>query len=100
MKLKFLDQAEEEFVDSFRYYQEIALGLGEKYKSEVLVGLAWIQKNPEVLPLRKGFYRRLNLKIFPYGICYYVSENVIWIIAIQHFARKPYNWLSRRGKLK
>jgi hypothetical protein len=99
VNLKFLDVAEDEFVDSYCYYEEIHPGLGERFKGEILAAISWIQENPEVLHLRKGFYRRFNLKVFPYGICYCIHQKTLWVLAIQHHSRKPNQWLSRRERI-
>jgi toxin ParE1/3/4 len=89
------DQAEAEFLQSVSHYETQEPGLGERFKREVKEVVEWICRNPEVPRLRKGIYRRINLKVFPHFIAYVLRGEIIWIVAIAHGHRRPEFWLKR-----
>ncbi len=68
MKKKILQQAFEELNDAIAYYEEQQAGLGLRLKDEVDRHVRWIIGNPDIPRIRRGGYRRVNLKTFPYYI--------------------------------
>ena len=99
MKKKFLQQAFQELIDAIDYYEEKQSGLGLKQKDEINRHVAWISSNPIVTRIRKGGYRRVNLKVFPYYIAYIIREDTLWILAIAHSHRKPEYWIKRKKEI-
>jgi len=73
MKITILEQAFEELSEAIKYYEEKQTGLGLKLKDEIDHYINWILKNSTVPQLRKGSFRRVNLKIFPFYIAYIYS---------------------------
>jgi len=59
----------------------------------------WILKNPTVPRARKGGYRRVNLKTFPYYIAYIIRGDKLWVLAIAHNHRKPEYWIMRKNEI-
>ena len=53
---------------------------------------------PDLHPLRRNLYRRVNLNIFPYYVTYVVRDDVFWIVSVSHGSRKPEYWIQRRIK--
>ncbi len=100
MNLILLDEAEAEFREAVLYYETIEEGLGVRFRDELSAGLAWLSENPEVLRLRAGGYRRINLRVFPYYIAYVIRGGTLWIVAVGHGRRKPLYWIERKGKIK
>jgi hypothetical protein len=98
MKKIILRQAFHELNDAVEYYEERQTGLGLRLKDEVDQHVNWILNNSTVPRIRRGGYRRVNLKIFPYYIAYIVLEDTIWIIAIANEYRKPEYWINRKNK--
>lgn len=99
MKTIILQQAYRELNDAVRYYEGEQDGLGIRMMEEVDEHVRWILKNPTVPQVRKGGYRRVNLKTFPYYIPYLITEDTLWILAIAHGHRKPEYWIKRRNEL-
>ncbi len=75
MKKIILQQAFEELNDAVKYYEKQQIGLGLRLKDEVAQHVNWILNNSTVPRMRKGGYRRVNLKIFPYYIAYLILIN-------------------------
>ncbi|VFM95579.1 MAG: hypothetical protein BECKG1743D_GA0114223_100946 [Candidatus Kentron sp. G] len=66
MKKVILQQAFEELQDAIAYYEEQQSGLGLRLKEEFDQYVHWILGHPTVPRIRRGGYRRVNLKIFSY----------------------------------
>ena len=65
MKKIILQQAFEELNDAIAYYEEQQAGLGLRLKDEIERHVNWISGSPTVPRIRRGGYRRVNLKAFP-----------------------------------
>ena len=100
MKKKTLQQAFEELNDAIAYYEEQQVGLGLRLKDEIDQHVNWILDNSSVPQVRRGGYRRVNLKVFPYYISYIIREDTLWILAIAHSYRKPEYWIKRKNKIR
>ncbi|MFU8892791.1 MAG: type II toxin-antitoxin system RelE/ParE family toxin [Luteolibacter sp.] len=99
MKLEILAAAEAELMDSIETYESIEPGLGVRLKEEVRKFVDLIARDPERPRQRPAGYRRVNLQIFPFFIAYYLTEEVIWILAISHAHRRPEYWLSQKKQI-
>ena len=99
MKKIILQQAFEELNDAIAYYEEQQDGLGLRLKDEVEQHVNWILGNSSIPRIRRGGYRCVNLKIFPYYIAYIIREDTLWILAIAHCHRKPEYWIKRKNKI-
>ncbi len=99
MKKRILQLAFDELSDAITYYEEQQVGLGRRLKDEVDKHVNWILSNSTVPQVRRGGYRRVNLKIFPYHIAYIIREDTLWILAIAHSHRKPEYWIKRKSNI-
>ena len=98
MRIKFVDEARLEFLDTISYYENQQLGLGRRFKSEVDQTLRWLAEHSEACRIRPGGYRRLNLRVFPYYIPYIVRNSTLWVLALAHAHRKSEYWIQRQKK--
>jgi plasmid stabilization system protein ParE len=94
--IRFVDEAQREFLDAIFDYEDARAGLGQRFKDEADRSIMWIADHPELYRLRHDSYRRINLRVFPYYIPYIVRRQTLWILAIAHASRKPLYWISRR----
>lgn len=99
MKRIILWQAYDELNDAVEYYEGEQTGLGLRMLDEIDEHIRWIMRNPTFPRVRKGGYRRVNLKTFPYYIAYIVREDTLWILAIAHSHRKPEYWIVRKNEV-
>ena len=96
MKLQFLPEAKSELIETVEYYENLEVGLGIRFKEEVLNVLEWIRENSDKPRLRKNEYRRVNLKVFPYHVIYVIRGQALFVVAIPHSRRKPEFWKIRK----
>jgi hypothetical protein len=96
--VRFVEEARLEFLDSVAYYRRIGPELGRRFKQEVDQLIGWAVAHPDLYPLRRNGYRRINLRIFPYYIAYVVRTDVFWVLSVSHGSRKPEYWIESRIK--
>ena len=95
MKLVLLQPVSAELEAAVEYYEAEQAGLGERLWLEVDHHLRWIVANATLPRLRRGDYRRVNLKVFPYYIAYALRHETVVVLAIAHSHRLPEYWLAR-----
>jgi plasmid stabilization system protein ParE len=99
MNIVFLDQANREFSDAVQYYDNHEPGLGQRFEDEIERAIHWLSTNPEACALRRGIYRRMHLRVFPYYIPYVIREQTLWVVAIAQSQRRPEYWIRRAKRL-
>ena len=99
MTLIILGKAEEEFAQSVAYYESKEMGLGARFRNEVVKALERILRHPTLPPLRLKRYRRSNLRVFPHFIAYIIRGETNWVVAIAHGHRGPEFWVERLSGL-
>ena len=99
MTIRFVEEAQAEFLDAIAHYEDARAGLGARFKDAVDRSVLWIADHPELYRLRPGGYRRINLRVFPYYIPYIVRGQTLWVLAVAHGSRNPHDWISRRNKV-
>ena len=96
MKVHVLEEAATELIEAIEYYEDLEAGLVVRLKLEVPEHLAIIAAAPDRLRQRPRGYRRINLRIFPYYVAYFLDGEILWIVAIAHAHRRPEYWRKRR----
>jgi plasmid stabilization system protein ParE len=99
MRTEILQEAEDELNESIAYYEDVEAGLGQRLKEEARAAISWIQNNPELSRVRPKGYRRVNLKIFPYYVAYFIWGDTVWVLAVAHGRRRPEYWLERKKQI-
>ncbi len=81
--------SEEEFIETFWWYEDQKEGLGDCFEMEVDTLLNKISNNPEIFGFSEKPFREASLKKYPFTIVYKVnkSEREIYISAIYHSSR-------------
>ncbi|HYV94471.1 MAG TPA: type II toxin-antitoxin system RelE/ParE family toxin [Chitinophagales bacterium] len=85
------DDAINDFVESFDFYEDRQMGLGVRFKDEVKENLEIIQRHPLSFSILFRNARKKSLDKFPFQIIYTVDEDKyeIAVIAIWHSRRNP-----------
>lgn len=89
-------EAQEEFDDSFDYYEQQQSGLGVRFAAEVRFALTHIAVNPRIHSVAFLDIRKAVVNTFPYCIFYTIEENSVAVLSIFHTCRDPNIWKGRR----
>jgi toxin ParE1/3/4 len=97
--LKKLPAVEADVAEAAEWYETQRLGLGQRFISTVQSADKLLLDNPRRYSVRFTDVRRLNLADFPYGIFFFLDEDVIVILAVLHNRRDTRALLERRRQL-
>jgi toxin ParE1/3/4 len=90
--------AESDLHSSVEFYELQKTGLGEDFISEVETTLKRIENNPHQFYQVKRNVRKALLDKFPFGIFFYLKDDLITVFAIFHFSRNPKKLSTRIKK--
>jgi len=90
--VQFLDSAFVEIEDSYIWYEERQIGLGEEFTAELDQYVLLIRKNP--FQFNTNYTKKLHfatLKKFPFRIVYriYQDRNMVVVNSVFHTSRDP-----------
>jgi toxin ParE1/3/4 len=97
MNVRFLPEADVEFREAARYYEEQAPGLGIAFIAEVHRATGIVASQPSLGSPLVDEQRKFVLRRFPYNLIYAVAGDEVDITAVAHHKRRPFYW-SRRGR--
>ena len=87
--LVFRERAIFEIQESFEYYENQKIGLGNKFKIQLEKELDYILDNPKHFKIVRKSFRQATVNIFPFLIIYKISETNIIIYSFFHTSRNP-----------
>ena len=96
--LRGAPEADEEFAEAVRWYEEHRTGLGSDFLAAVREARKLIAEHPEIgsaVPGAKRGEKRLMVRQFPYQLIYYVRPHDIVLVAVAHNKRRPGYWKKR-----
>ncbi|KAA5537324.1 type II toxin-antitoxin system RelE/ParE family toxin [Taibaiella lutea] len=81
--------AEEEYNQSYNWYEEQLIGLGERFEGEVEIILTKLTIQPQFYGFSKRPYREASVNDFPFIIVFKINaiKNEIYIVSIFHTKR-------------
>lgn len=92
----FLLQAEAEYLEAVRFYEEQQAGLGEALISEFGRVIELVVQKPETWRLvHPSGIRSIGLSRFPYVVFYRMLFDDVQVTAFAHNRRRPGYWLTR-----
>jgi len=94
MRIELLDEAEQDLVDGFAFYEGKSEGLGGYFLDSLFADIESLRIRAGVHALTFG-YRRLLAKRFPFAIYYRVDNDVMRIYAVLDCRRDP-AWIRHR----
>jgi plasmid stabilization system protein ParE len=97
MKVSFLEVAELELDEVYRYYETEQAGLGVQFLEQAALAISRVVEHPKGYQTFSARTRRCLIAKFPYGVLYEYNESgkEILIVAIGHLHREPDYWISR-----
>lgn len=95
MRFSFHPEAVYELTQSAKYYQKLAINLGNEFLDDVFSTILRIIEFPDAFPKLSRKSRKCLVNRFPFAIIYQVREEEIFIVAVTHLSRKPGYWKKR-----
>lgn len=96
MTVSFVEQAQQEFFEAIRYYEDAEPGLGKRFSNEPERAVQHLRDHPETYRVRSAGQRRSNLRTFPFYLPFVIRGETVWRLAVAYESRKPRYWVSRR----
>ncbi len=95
MNFRFHPEADKEFDESVRYYEDCRAGLGLEFAEEIYATITRIAEYPQAWsPMSKNTRRCLAYR-FPYGVIFQIKSGMLRIIAVANLQRRPGYWKDR-----
>ena len=94
MRIEILDEAEQDLLDGFAFYERQAGGLGNYFLDSVFSDIESLLLYAGIHCVYFG-YHRLLAKRFPFAIYYLTRDEVIRVYAILDCRRNP-AWIRER----
>ena len=92
----FHPAAEIEYLESIAYFESKKPGLGATYLEDFERIMKNICQAPHRYPIEKQpDIRRVKMNKFPYFILFRESSNIVQVLAVAHYRRRPQYWLGR-----
>lgn len=95
MTFSFHPDAEIELHQAINYYEEVRLGLGLDFATQVYAAIQRAASLPEAWAVINSDIRRSLVSRFPFGILYSVEPGEIYIIGIMNLHHEPNYWEGR-----
>ena len=89
-------EAEADIEESFIWYEEQAVGLGQDFRGELRRTISRIETNPLSFPKIYKLTRRALVDRFPHTFFFFIDNNKVLITACIHHKRDPKVWKRRR----
>ncbi len=89
---RFHEQAHEEYIEAYGWYEEKQKGLGDRFMNSIEKRLQQISEHPEYYGRKQNSkFREVKVENFPYTIVYelFKRKQLIHIAAIFHSGRSP-----------
>ena len=86
------EEAHQEILESYNWYEEQLPGLGEEFLLAVEGCLKRIAKKPETFQRKYKDFRSALVTRFPFAIFFEISKNHIIVYSVFHTSREPLSW--------
>ncbi len=94
-ELIFTPEAQQDVDESYVWYEEQRIGLGEEFLGCVDACVQGILRMPELYVKVHLDYRRALVRRFPYAIFYEYTDGRLIFYGIFHASRDPRKWRGR-----
>ena len=95
MIVEFLDEASDEAMQAYQYYEDRQSGLGTAFRTALEAALLRVEARPMSCPAIDADTRKCRLQRFPYNLLFRLLDERVLIIAVAHDRRKPGYWHKR-----
>lgn len=99
MKVQILDEAEQDLIDGFRFYEAQNQGIGDYFLDSLFSDIESLQLYAGIHARHFGYYRLLS-KRFPFAIYYRVAGKIVRVYAVLDCRRNPTRIKERLDKAR
>lgn len=96
MKVRILEEAQEDLIDGYRFYEQQSDGLGDYFLDSLYSDIDSLEFYAGIHPTFFGYYRSLSDR-FPFAVYYKIDDDVVKIYAVLDCRRDP-NWIKEQLK--
>ena len=93
--IRFDPAAQRELNEAADFYDAEDPGLGGAFLDAIERAIKQIQAFPESPPISLAPVRTKVLSAFPFSVIYWVTDEVIIVLAVAHHRRRPGYWRGR-----
>jgi plasmid stabilization system protein ParE len=93
--VRFLEEAQTEFLEQISFYEEHQKGLGDRFRQAVEAATTLASAHPKLGSPWKLRTRRVFPKGFPFSVVYRIEPAELVVFAVAHFKRRPSYWRRR-----
>ena len=93
--VRFLGEAQDEFLEQVAFYEDRQKGLGERFRRAVEAAVTLASAHPKLGSPWKFQTRRVFPKGFEFSLVYRVEGDELIVLALAHFRRRPAYWKRR-----
>ena len=94
MRIEILDEAQEDLIEGFRFYEDREIGLGSYFLDCLFADIDSLVLFAGIHQVVYGYHRSLS-KRFPFAIYYDVEGELIRVHAVLDCRRNP-SWIRKR----
>ena len=94
MRVQILDQALQDLIEGFRFYERQSAGLGNYFLDSLFSDIDSLQFYAGIHGVHFGFHRLLA-KRFPFAVYYRIEDDTARVYAVLDCRRKP-AWIRKR----
>ena len=87
--VRFLEEAQDEFLDQISFYETREKGLGERFRLAVQAATTLAATHPKLGAPWKLRTRRVFPKGFRFSVVYRIESEELVVFAVAHFRRRP-----------
>ena len=95
MRFHFHPEADKEFDEVVRYYEDCQPGLGLDFAEEMYATITRICEYPDAWSQMSKNTRRCLMNRFPYGVIFQSKSGMLLILAVANLHRRPGYWKAR-----
>lgn len=88
MKVHILDEAEQDIIDGFRFYEAQQPELGEYFLDSIFSDIDSLQLYAGIHARHFGYFRLLSQR-FPFAVYYRISGRIVRVYAVLDCRRDP-----------
>ena len=94
MKIEILEEAQQELIEGFNFYERQSTGLGEYFVDSISSDIESLKLYAGIHPWHHGYQRVLS-KRFPFAIYYFLKQDTVHVWAVLDCRQDPEKIMDR-----